>query len=83
MNSNNNNITNNQGRIVVTTWGSLTRYDDFGLVTLWDDEEESNTNDNATNSSTSMILKQKMSSIDAVDIVPTLETIKIKIRGGV
>jgi len=68
---------------VVTTWGSLTRYDDFGLVTLWDDEEESNTNDNATNSSTSMILKQKMSSIDAVDIVPTLETIKIKIRGGV
>ena len=69
--NNNNNITNNPGRIVVTTWGSLTKYDDFGLVTLWVDEEESN-----TNSSTSMILKQ-MSSIDADDIVvPTLGTKK-------
>ena len=68
--NNNNNITNNPGRIVVTTWGSLTKYDDFGLVTLWVDEEESN-----TNSSTSMILKQ-MSSIDADIVVPTLGTKK-------
>jgi hypothetical protein len=73
MNSNNNSITNNR-RIVVTTWDSLTNYDDLGLVTLWVDEDDDNAN--STNSSTSMILKQ-MSSIDADNIVvPALETRK-------
>ncbi len=71
MNSNNNSITNNR-RIVVTTWGSLTKYDDLGLVTLWIDD------DNLTQKTSLEEADRKTTVLHQGQIIDEFATVKTK-----